>query len=140
MEILSILAISLITHQSLSGTEIPFVLVQHSETDDRRRLTEVEITQILSKLPDWKRENQTIIYTHNFNNFIESINFINCLVEPAETLGHHPDILVSYNKVTISLTTHDQGGLTSLDFQLAESISNLVKTFSETTGKQCNIN
>jgi len=140
IEILSIIVTSLIqSHRLLRRTttepavtvgqpllvsEIPVPSVQYSETNPNRRLSEAEITQRLQQLSGWKLENQTLIYTHTFNNFIESVNFINCLVEPAEKLGHHPDISVSYNKVKISLTTHDQGGLTSLDFQLAETISN----------------
>ncbi|MEB3282758.1 MAG: 4a-hydroxytetrahydrobiopterin dehydratase [Lyngbya sp.] len=115
------------------------VLVQQTETNRSRRLNEAEITQRLQALPNWKRENQTIIYTHTFNNFIEAVNFINCLVEPAETLGHHPDIFISYNTVKISLTTHDKGGLTPLDFQLAETILKLINNLSETIERSCKI-
>ena len=51
--------------------------------------------------------------------------FVNALVDPAEALGHHPDIVITYNRVALTLTTHDAGGLTELDFQLAEAISQL---------------
>jgi 4a-hydroxytetrahydrobiopterin dehydratase len=51
---------------------------------------------------------------------------VNKLVEPAETAGHHPDLEISYNKVTISLTSHDAGGLTEKDFALARQISTLL--------------
>jgi 4a-hydroxytetrahydrobiopterin dehydratase len=53
------------------------------------------------------------------------MDFVNKLVEPAEAAGHHPDIAISYNKVTISLTTHDAGGLTEKDFAMAKQISSL---------------
>ncbi|MEL7036741.1 MAG: 4a-hydroxytetrahydrobiopterin dehydratase [Cyanobacteria bacterium J06592_8] len=137
MEILSILAISQIHYQSLSNLETPLLHRQQIEISSTQRLSDAEISQRLQTLSGWKREGQTIIYSHTFNNFIESINFINCLVEPAEKLGHHPDLTVSYNQVKISLTTHDQGGLTDLDFQLAETISQLINDFSVTSGKQC---
>jgi 4a-hydroxytetrahydrobiopterin dehydratase len=60
-----------------------------------------------------------------FKNFIEAIDFINALVAPAEASGHHPDITISYNKVTLNLTTHDAGGLTDKDFAMAETLSKL---------------
>ena len=66
-----------------------------------------------------------LFYTHKFQNFVEAINFVNCLATPAETANHHPDIAISYNKVTINLTTHDVGRLTALDFELATTISQL---------------
>jgi 4a-hydroxytetrahydrobiopterin dehydratase len=56
---------------------------------------------------------------------VEAIAFVNQIVEPAEAAGHHPDLEISYNKVTVSLTTHDAGGLTSKDFDLAQVISKL---------------
>ncbi len=89
-------------------------------------LTETEITQRLQTLPEpWSREGQTLQYQRSFADFVEAIAFVNSLVEPAEALGHHPDITISYNRVTLRLTTHDADGLTDLDFQLAEQISQL---------------
>jgi 4a-hydroxytetrahydrobiopterin dehydratase len=89
------------------------------------RLTEAEISQQLQNLPGWTIEEQQLRRTYSFKNFVEAINFVNRLVEPAETTGHHPDISISYNQVTISLTTHDLGGLTQKDFDLAKIISQL---------------
>ena len=60
-----------------------------------------------------------------FIDFVEAIAFVNKLVEPSEAAEHHPDIEISYNKVTVNLTTHDAGGLTEKDFVLAEKISAL---------------
>jgi len=54
-----------------------------------------------------------------------AIAFVNKLVAPSEAAGHHPDIEISYNKVTVNLTTHDAGGLTEKDFALAQEISAL---------------
>ena len=70
----------------------------------------------------WKEENNTLAATFKFKNFVESINFVNQLVDPAEAAGHHPDLSISYNKVTVTMTTHDAGGLTVKDFQVAQSI------------------
>lgn len=88
-------------------------------------LSETEAQLKLSQLSNWVLENKTLKTTRSFKNFIEAISFINRLVEPAETAGHHPDICVSYNRVTISLTTHDAGGLTDQDFAMAATISNI---------------
>ncbi|MEM7771905.1 MAG: 4a-hydroxytetrahydrobiopterin dehydratase, partial [Cyanobacteria bacterium P01_A01_bin.37] len=86
-------------------------------------LSDSEIQSKLGQLPTWTLDGKTIKTLRQFKNFVEAIRFVNCLVEPAEAAGHHPDIYVSYNKVTIQLTTHDAGGLTDLDFKMAEVIS-----------------
>lgn len=96
-------------------------------TANTMTLNETEINQKIQSLPDWTREDAVISRTFEFNNFVEAIAFVNQLVEPAEAAGHHPDIAVSYNKVTVSLTTHDAGGLTQQDFDLAQTISQLAK-------------
>lgn len=88
-------------------------------------LTPTQIEQKIQSLPQWSQSEQTLVRTFKFKNFIEAISFVNQLVEPAEAAGHHPDLKISYNRVTVSLTTHDAGGLTELDFSLAQTISNL---------------
>jgi 4a-hydroxytetrahydrobiopterin dehydratase len=90
-------------------------------------LNSAEINEKLSSLPDWQTNSQQLTHTYEFENFIKAIDFVNLLVEPAERAGHHPDIAISYNKVTISLSTHDEGGITSKDFDLATKISNIAK-------------
>lgn len=77
----------------------------------------------LSQLPDWTLNGHQIECTRVFKDFLDAIRFVNALVEPSEAAGHHPDITISYNKVTIALTTHDAGGLTEKDFALAKVIS-----------------
>ncbi|NJL54440.1 4a-hydroxytetrahydrobiopterin dehydratase [bacterium] len=79
----------------------------------------------LSPLPDWRLSGQTITCTRTFKDFIAAVDFVNRLVEPAEAAGHHPDLSISYNRVTIALTTHDAGGLTEKDFALAEVIAQI---------------
>lgn len=84
-----------------------------------------EIQNRLSQLPGWKQDGTTIKCVRTFDGFPEAVTFVNQLVEPAETAGHHPDLAISYNKVTVSLSTHDAGGLTEKDFAMAETISKL---------------
>lgn len=88
-------------------------------------LSDEKIKQQASQLDGWTVEGKELRTTRKFKDFIEAIAFVNKIVEPAEAAGHHPDLAISYNKVTIALTTHDAGGLTSKDFDLAEVISNL---------------
>jgi 4a-hydroxytetrahydrobiopterin dehydratase len=88
-------------------------------------LTETEITENLKNLANWSLSGKTIESKLTFADFIAAIDFVNKLVEPAETAGHHPDLAISYNRVTITLTTHDAGGLTEKDFNLAKVIDQL---------------
>ncbi|MCL2924671.1 MAG: 4a-hydroxytetrahydrobiopterin dehydratase [Trichodesmium sp. MAG_R04] len=84
-----------------------------------------EINQRASKLLDWKLEGNKLKFIKIFKDFVEAISFVNKLVAPAEASQHHPDLKVSYNKVTVILTTHDAGGLTEKDFSMAQIISSL---------------
>lgn len=88
-------------------------------------LSDSEISQQLQQLPGWTRQGDEIVNTFEFKDFVAAVDFVNQLVEPAESAGHHPDLTIAYNKVTVSLTTHDAGGITNQDFALAETISQL---------------
>ena len=88
-------------------------------------LTEAEIQENAKVLSGWTVENSKLQTTRRFKNFIQAIEFVNKLVQPAESAGHHPDIEISYNKVKIILTTHDAGGLTQTDFDVARVISQI---------------
>ncbi len=90
-----------------------------------RLLSDSEIETLASQLSGWKVEGKTLKLVKKFKDFIEAIEFVNKLVEPSEAAGHHPDLTISYNQVTINLTTHDAGGLTQKDFALAQEISEL---------------
>lgn len=115
------------TTAAVAGDSIvPKSIAQTTENSNLKPLSEQEISQRLQALPNWTRDGKTIKYTHEFKNFVESVSFVNCLISPSEKAGHHPDIAIAYNRVTISLTTHDAGGLTKQDFELAETISRLV--------------
>lgn len=88
-------------------------------------LSDADIQSKVGALEGWTLDGKKIKTTRQFKDFVEAINFVNRLVEPAEAAGHHPDLHVSYNKVTIELTSHDAGGLTESDFQMAKVISSL---------------
>jgi 4a-hydroxytetrahydrobiopterin dehydratase len=81
----------------------------------------------LKKVPEWELEKKHIERTFEFDDFTDAIDFVNAVAEVAEEEEHHPDIDIRFNKVRLVLTTHSKGGLTDLDFGLAERID----TFSE---------
>ena len=85
------------------------------------RLSSVEIGARLKKVPGWQGRDRrkTIRRTYTFPGFRASLAFVTFVGELAESLDHHPDIDVRYNKVTLSLSTHSAGGLTDKDFELA---------------------
>ncbi|MEH2449283.1 MAG: 4a-hydroxytetrahydrobiopterin dehydratase [Nostoc sp.] len=87
--------------------------------------TKAEIQENAKVLSGWTVEDSKLQTTRRFKDFIQAIEFVNKLVEPAESAGHHPDIEISYNKVKITLTTHDAGGLTQTDFDVARVISQI---------------
>jgi 4a-hydroxytetrahydrobiopterin dehydratase len=85
-------------------------------------LTPEAIVQALNHVPFWKPTGgpaMAITRTFAFNDFPEALRFVNAVGQAAEEAGHHPDIDIRWNKVILSLTTHDAGGLTILDFDLA---------------------
>ncbi|TAD77405.1 MAG: 4a-hydroxytetrahydrobiopterin dehydratase [Oscillatoriales cyanobacterium] len=88
-------------------------------------LSPEQVQERLQAIPHWTLEGKTITCDRRFENFIDAIQFVNQLVEPAEAASHHPDLAISYNRVTITLTTHDAGGLTAKDFDLAATIDRL---------------
>jgi 4a-hydroxytetrahydrobiopterin dehydratase len=76
-------------------------------------------------LPEWTKKGSSITRTFQFRDFATSIEFVNALARLAERAAHHPDIDIRWNKVTLTLTTHDEGGLTEKDFELAGQIDRL---------------
>jgi 4a-hydroxytetrahydrobiopterin dehydratase len=104
----------------------PLTIAQNTPNNSML-LSETEIKTKLQTLSEWTTDGKAIGRTFEFKDFVAAIDFVNQLVEPAESAGHHPDLAISYNKVTVSLTTHDAGGLTAQDFALAEEISKLAK-------------
>jgi 4a-hydroxytetrahydrobiopterin dehydratase len=82
-------------------------------------LTPAEIEIALHSLPGWTCDGNSLRRTYTFRGFPEAVAFVHGLAGPTEAQGHHPDISVSYNRVTLSLTTHNAGGITAKDFALA---------------------
>ena len=76
-------------------------------------------------LPEWIKKGSTITRTFQFRDFSTAIEFVNALARLAERAAHHPDIDIRWNKVTLTLTTHDEGGLTEKDFDLDTQIDRL---------------
>jgi 4a-hydroxytetrahydrobiopterin dehydratase len=91
-------------------------------------LSQTEIQGKLRAIPGWElAKNKTIQKKFTFGNFKEALAFVNQVGELAEKSNHHPDITINYNKVTLSLMTHDAGGLTTKDFDLASHIEKIGK-------------
>lgn len=89
-------------------------------------LAENELETALKKCPLWEIEGKAITRTVEFEEFMEGIDFVNLLADVAEEASHHPDIDIRYTRVTISLTTHEAGGVTEADIELAQRCDNLV--------------
>ena len=89
------------------------------------RLSDEEIEERLSGLDGWEREGDAIRRTFELDDFKGSVDFVNRLTAEAEEMNHHPDLEISWNKVTVSVTTHSEGGLTGNDFELAGRLSRL---------------
>jgi 4a-hydroxytetrahydrobiopterin dehydratase len=90
------------------------------------RLDDDQISARLDELEGWEREGASIVKTFKRDDFVGSVKFVDALVEPAEDMGHHPDVSISWNEVRVSVTTHSEGGLTANDFELASRIDSLV--------------
>ena len=85
-----------------------------------------DIKEWLKKLPEWELDKKHIERTFEFDDFTQAMEFVNGVAEIAEEEDHHPDIDIRYNKVRVALSTHSEGGLTELDFEVAEKIDTLV--------------
>lgn len=89
-------------------------------------LSEVEIQENLKDIPLWKQNENTIVREFVTPDFVSAMGFVNAIAIIAEAMDHHPDILIyGWNKIRIATSTHDRGGLTKLDFELAKKIDNL---------------
>ncbi|MCI0535570.1 MAG: 4a-hydroxytetrahydrobiopterin dehydratase [Verrucomicrobiales bacterium] len=89
------------------------------------KLTPAQITASLGSVPEWKKKGAAISRVYEFKDFPGAIKFVNGIAKLAEKAWHHPDIDIRWNKVTLALTTHDEGGLTEKDFELAAKFDKL---------------
>ena len=85
------------------------------------------INERMKELDNWALEGISIIKDFGFENFKGAIEFVNKVGEIAEKHNHHPDILLSFRNVRLSLTTHFEKGLTSKDFEVAKEIDEIIK-------------
>jgi 4a-hydroxytetrahydrobiopterin dehydratase len=91
-------------------------------------LDDAEIERRLAGLDGWRRSGEAIVKTFSCGDFVGSVRFVDSLVEPAEAMGHHPDLAISWDEVTVKISTHSEGGLTMADFELAEKVDGLSPT------------
>jgi 4a-hydroxytetrahydrobiopterin dehydratase len=94
------------------------------------KLAHDEIEERARQLPSWRVENGRLHRDLKFASFVEAFGFMSSLALVAERMNHHPEWSNVYNKVSIALWTHDAGGITSLDFELAAAAEQLAKRAS----------
>lgn len=90
-------------------------------------LSEQQVSLHLQDMPGWQRDGNSIIKSFEFNDFVEAISFMTQAAFYAEALEHHPTWHNTYNVVDVRLTTHDTGGITSLDIRLAKRMEHIVQ-------------
>jgi 4a-hydroxytetrahydrobiopterin dehydratase len=84
-----------------------------------------ELEKGMRDLPGWKEQGGAITKTYKHDSFAEAIVFVNAVAHLADLANHHPDIDIRYTEVTTALTTHDQGGITDKDVNLARGIEEI---------------
>ena len=88
-------------------------------------LTADEIKLALQNLPGWVATGGAIERAFQFDNFAQAMKFVNKIADAAEAANHHPDILINYNKVKLTLVSHDSGGVTQRDVRMAGTINEI---------------
>jgi 4a-hydroxytetrahydrobiopterin dehydratase len=89
------------------------------------KMNEDQIAEGLTSHEEWTELNGQIQRTFQFDDFVASMRFVNSVAQYAEEAQHHPDILIRYNKVTLTVSTHDASGITYKDFELATKADEL---------------
>jgi 4a-hydroxytetrahydrobiopterin dehydratase len=88
-------------------------------------LSDSEVEAKLAERSGWERAGVAIVKEFDRGDFVGSVKFVSSLVEPAEAMNHHPDLAISWATVTVTISTHAEGGLTANDFELATKIDAL---------------
>lgn len=91
------------------------------------KLSPNELDAALSELSGWSLQNEKLHRQFQFASFVEAFGFMSSAALVAESMGHHPEWFNVYNRVTVDLTTHDAGGITSLDVELARKMNELAQ-------------
>jgi len=91
----------------------------------RKKLDPSEISQRITSLPDWKAENGRLLRAFSFPDFKSALDFVNRAGAIAEEMGHHPDIQLGWGRAAFEISTHDAGGITDNDFELARRIDGI---------------
>jgi 4a-hydroxytetrahydrobiopterin dehydratase len=94
-------------------------------------LTTEQVNVHLKAIPDWSKRAQIICRTFKFDEFMTGIAFVRRIAKQAQKINHHPDIDIRFDKVTLTLTTHDEGGITEKDFTLARQCDEVFAKFLE---------
>jgi 4a-hydroxytetrahydrobiopterin dehydratase len=92
----------------------------------RQKLSDLEIQRALGGLAGWSRRGDVLVKTYVFDRFADGIAFVGRVARVADEMDHHPDIDIRYTKVTMSLSTHDAGGITQSDLTLAQKIEGVL--------------
>ena len=96
------------------------------------KLSPDEVEESLKAVPEWALVGEAIQRTFQLKDFMQAMKFVGQIAEAAETANHHPDILIRYSRVTLTLQTHDAGGITDKDFGLAAKADALAGAFAPT--------
>ena len=88
-------------------------------------LSDDDVQGRLEGLDGWKRDGDSLRRQLKFDDFKGSVDFVNRITPAAEEMNHHPDLAISWNTVTVTLSTHSEGGITENDFELASRIDSL---------------
>jgi 4a-hydroxytetrahydrobiopterin dehydratase len=92
-------------------------------------LTAKQVSLHLKTVPNWSKRAHTILRTFKFEGFLKSMDFVNRIARKAQKINHHPDIDIRFNQVTLTLSTHDEGGITNKDFSLARQCDEVFSSF-----------
>jgi len=86
------------------------------------KLDQSKIDELLAAHPDWAQVGDALQRTCRFDDFLGAMAFVSQIADLAESLQHHPDIMIRYSKVTLTLTTHDEGGITDRDLEFVQAV------------------
>jgi len=92
-------------------------------------ITTKQIGAHLKTVPNWSKRDQTIVRTFQFKGFLKGITFVNRIAGKAQKCNHHPEIMISFDKVTLTLTTLQEGGITERDFFFARQCDEILSKY-----------